>query len=255
MAYSGTAGLSTVFPTARTPARSSRPRAPTTKSRTSARSVATARSTGRATARSKPPCKYGPRVDGYCPKKPPRLTEASTGAIGTASSSSRKSSRAPLGERVIVESAKEAAQTAVQRAIPRTRLTRKQLATQTRVVIGEAKKTVGKSVAKAIELGKTPVKALAGAGAVSAGATGAALAAAGILSYWVTKKILEIPANRRAARSAKAAAAADAYRQARLDLAARQGKPLSQAQLVELATAFKAELAKLGLTTKDLGGL
>ena len=97
-----------------------------------------------------------------------------------------------------------------------------------------------------------PVGTAAGVGG---GTTAVLLAAAGMLSYWVTKKILEIPANRRADRAAKAAAAADAFKAAHRELAEKLKRPLTVSEAQGLGKAFKVELAKLGLSSTDLGGL
>ena len=92
-------------------------------------------------------------------------------------------------------------------------------------------------------------------GALGAGATGVVLAAAGLLSYWITKKLLEIPERRRQERAAKAAAAADAFRESHREMAKKLGRPLTIGEAQSLGVAFKAELKKLGLSSTDLGGL
>ena len=97
-----------------------------------------------------------------------------------------------------------------------------------------------------------PVGTAAGVGG---GTTAVILTAAGLLSYWLTKKLLEIPANRRAERAAKAAAAADAFKAAHREMEAKLKRPLTVSEAQQLGKAFKVELAKLGLSTTDLGGL
>lgn len=56
-------------------------------------------------------------------------------------------------------------------------------------------------------------------------------------------------------RAAEAAAAADAYRMARVTAEAQQGAPLSAVQHQQLAKAFKDQLTALGLDSTNLKGL
>jgi hypothetical protein len=120
----------------------------------------------------------------------------------------------------------------------------------------ELAKTPGatsKALSELRALAAKPVSSLGGAAAMF-GTYGLA-AAVGVLTYYLTSKILAIPAERRAMKSAKAAAAADAFRLAHQDLAAKLGRPLTIPEAKALSTQFRAELAKLGLSTTDLSGL
>lgn len=102
------------------------------------------------------------------------------------------------------------------------------------------------------ELASSPV-GKAGA-AILFGEIGLA-AAVGTLTYLLAAKILALPAERRALKSAKAAAAADAFRVSHVELAKKLGRPLTIPEVKALSTAFRGELAKLGLSTTDLSGL
>jgi len=100
------------------------------------------------------------------------------------------------------------------------------------------------------------IAADAAAGSVGATAAGlGGIALAGTLAYFITKYVLERPDRARASLQENAARAADAYRAARLKIAADQGRALSPGQQKQLARFFQAELQKLGLTKDDLSAL
>lgn len=146
---------------------------------------------------------------------------------------------------------REVAQTAVQRTIPKLTLTARGRAKQTRVLIGEAKKAIGGVLKAAPKLGVA-------AGAIGLKGTAASLggaALAGIAAFWITTQVLKALERRRLAPGEKAFEAAMAYRRARLEAAATQGAPLTAAQQVVLAGAFRAQLKALGFSTSELGSL
>jgi hypothetical protein len=80
-------------------------------------------------------------------------------------------------------------------------------------------------------------------------------AIAGAAAYWITTALLNRKARTREERAINASRAATAYRNLRADIAAKQRRPLSAAQLRQAATAFQVELSKLGLSTADLRNL
>lgn len=106
------------------------------------------------------------------------------------------------------------------------------------------------------KVGGVPVRALLGAGtkAEIAGTMGV-IAMAGVLSYYITKYVLEAPDRKRATLQANAARAADAYRLARQKIASDQGRPLTATQQKQLGNLFKQKLQELGLSTNDLSKL
>lgn len=198
----------------------------------------------------KPPCKYGPRgADGLCPKKP--RMEASTFDFGadapstSARAPAKKSSASSLAERVIVGSAKEAAQTVIQQTVPKLRLTKKQMASQTRILIAEGKKSTGAAVARvasaAAKVGKTlaaPVAALSGT--MVAAALGAGLAAFAATTYLINR--IKDKKERKAQAEFQAA---QAYRQARLVAEQQKGSPLTAGEQASLSRQFKDAIARI----------
>lgn len=184
----------------------------------------------------KPPCKYGPRTKaGKCPKKPRTLKQAVQRDLG--------SDTRPTGGGSATSG---------------------YLGTVAQKAVDKAATAAGNRAARSAEaaLKKYGAARKSGAGAIGttvAAAGGKAIAGvalAGIAAYWVTSKILEARQQRRTKRADLAAAAADGYRMARLEAQRlNKGRPLTTAQHLELANAFKAELKKLGLSTTDLGKL
>lgn len=174
--------------------------------------------------KGKPACKYGPRgADGYCPKKPSRPKGAKVASFKLPKRQSRTIGR--LGSAV----GGSIAASTVRGAIRSAPLIKTLL--------------------------KSPVGAIAGAGIGTAATSALAVAAAGLLSYYVTSQIIAARKAKRMKRAEEAAIAADGYRQARLDLERQQGRPLTAAEQRILAFNFQQQLAALGLSTTDLGGL
>lgn len=193
--------------------------------------------------KGKKPCKYGPRdADGYCPKKP---------------------SRNPFAD----DASEEAP---APKARPK-KLTKKQKDAE-RTLKKITDKGADKLVENTFAVLKDPVKAKAAATAIKtiakmnvgdvakAGAAGYTLlggvALAGIAAFAATHYIITRRAANKEAKQQQAYEAALAYRQARADAMAKQGgKPLTAAQQTLLSSAFKKELAKLGLSSDNLKGL
>jgi hypothetical protein len=125
--------------------------------------------------------------------------------------------------------------------------------------VGRAVRAVGALRGKTVR--GTAVRAAVRAGAGRAGARlalgylGGAAAVAGVAAYYITRAIINRRARTREERAENAFQIAKAYRLMRADLAKRQGFPLTTEQLQLAAQTFKTELAKLGLTTTDLGRL
>jgi hypothetical protein len=78
---------------------------------------------------------------------------------------------------------------------------------------------------------------------------------AGLAAYYITRAVINRRAKTREERAENAYQIARAYRLMRADLKKRQGYKLTAEQLALAAQTFKTELAKIGLTTSDLGGL
>lgn len=190
----------------------------------------------KAPPKPKPPCKYGPRTKaGKCPKKPKTLKQAVQRdlASDTRPTSGSSATTAHLGS-AAQKAIDKAATAAGNRAAAKVESAIKSYAKERKSGVGALGATV------------------AGAGAAKI----AGVALAGLAAYWVTSKILEARQLKRTKRAELAAAAADGYRQARLEAQRlNKGKALSTAQHLELSNAFKAELKKLGLSTTDLGKL
>lgn len=123
-----------------------------------------------ASSRSKPPCKYGPRgADGYCPKKPKAAAKAPTvKQLTSVSGASRQAGEVLRSKKATTSQKKEAV---------------KVLGA---AVAGEATKKVGESVAreakKAVRQNKGAIKkaakTVAGSGALAAGARAGVVGAA-----------------------------------------------------------------------------
>jgi hypothetical protein len=170
---------------------------------------------------SKRPCKYGRGSDGYCNKKPSTTSwyDKNPPATKSDTSSSRPSS-----------SAEKAAEKVTEKAVDK--------------VISNGKTAA--ATGAIIKLLKTPVSQV---GARALGAT----AIAGIAAFAVTHYILTKVAKTKAAKQQAAYEAGEAYKQARkLAQEANKG-PLTAQQQAQLAAAFRAQLAKLGLSTTNLG--
>lgn len=182
----------------------------------------------------KAPCKYGPRTaSGRCPKKPKNLAAAlKRDREGGADAFTRGSASGTLVGSALEKAAGKA----------------------TDRIAGQLGRKVNRA-AGAYAAARTAGKAGTAVGAASAGQL-AAVALAGIASYYITSKVLQYFRQKKLDRAAAAAAAADAYRLARLDAVRQQrGRPLTAAQHAQLAAAFKSELRKLGLDTSNLKGL
>jgi hypothetical protein len=101
---------------------------------------------------------------------------------------------------------------------------------------------------KLTEIAKTPVgKLVKTGGALAVGTTAALAIIAGTASYYGTTYLLGRLAQSREAKKPAAIKfeAAQAYRQARLDAAAKLGRPLSGPEQKYLADQFKAKLATI----------
>ena len=181
-------------------------------------------------ARGKPACKYGPRgPDGLCPKKP-ASSRGKTLSYSAPRPLPKRQSRlagrvgsATAG--VLVSSAFRAAKNPTVRQGVKTLLT------------------------------KLPVGKVIASGAAGASTTAGIVLAAGLLSYYVTTRILEARKARRMKRAEEAALAADGYVLARRETEARLKRPLNAYEQRILADKFKQQLAALGLSTSTMNKL
>lgn len=228
MSYDGVRGWSTVFPTAKSSAAASAAAAPARKRTSSARSARP--------KRGKPPCKYGPRdAAGYCPKKPPAA--ARSALVGSTAAPKKKgSTRAGLGEKVVLA----ATRAAVGKVIPRA---------PSRRTIAKAARARGAAIKKAATAGVERIGAAAGkagkflaAPVALSGATVAAVAAAGAASYLATTAVINAIKNRKEREAQRKFQIAQAYRQSRIQAEAAAGRPLTASEQLKLSSAFKAQI-------------
>lgn len=180
--------------------------------------------------RGKPACKYGPRgADGFCPKKPSTSRGKSLSYSAPRPLPKRQSRLAGrVGSAtagVLVSSAFRAAKNPTVRQGVKTLLT------------------------------KLPVGKVVASGAAGASTTAGIVLAAGLLSYYVTTRILEARKARRMKRAEEAALAADGYVLARREAEARLKRPLNAYEQRILADKFKQQLAALGLSTTTMNKL
>jgi hypothetical protein len=245
MPYDGTSGMKTVFPTVRLPGEVDTP---------SPRSRAAKKSPGRSKPRkAKRSCKYGPRgSDGLCPKKPrASIADRALAKIGGIKATTR-------GKQSVVTRLQRKAEGRVGSLFAGAALAKSQALktgaqrTIARLAGPGVKGTVGAGL-KAIA--RAPVSRIVSSGAAGFAGTLGAVALAGIASYAITTKILNIRKKRRMDRAELAAAAADAYRAARLRAEEEKGAPLTRGEQLTLATEFKSQLEALGLSTTNLKGL
>lgn len=214
MGYEGTAGWTTVFPTAG-------------KGTTSVRSGS--RSTTR-TKKPKPPCKWGPRLaNGRCPLKPRTERAQASGYVRSLASSVAGTKRGSAGDRIAGAVGATAGAAALRRLKSAT-----------------MQKAGGAGAAEVLaRVGPKSLLALRFGG----------VAAAGLLAYYVTKRIIENRAIAKATRAEKAFAISQAYREARVEAERLNRGPLTPRQHADFRDLFKAQLAELGLSTDNLKGL
>lgn len=126
---------------------------------------------------------------------------------------------------------------------------KKKLTPRQRSQRNREKKQIADSVGKKLlEIGKTPVGTLVkSGGALAAGSTAALVVIAGTAAYYGTTYIINRLAQAREAKKPSSVRfeAAMAYRQARMDAAAKLGRPLSSAEQKYLGQQFKAKLATI----------
>jgi len=109
--------------------------------------------------------------------------------------------------------------------------------------------------AKLYELTRgVPLKELGTVG-ITTGALVGAAAIAGIAALAVTSAGINRYVRTLEDRRENAFKIAQAYRQARIRIEEKQRQPLTSSQFKDLKYAFDRELGKLGLSTKNLGGL
>lgn len=243
MPYGGQDGWKTVFPTA-----GGKPAAAGGDGTKPARK-------GRAkkAPKRKPACKYGPRgPDGLCPRKP-RATVVGRALAKVGGIRATTRGRQSIATRLARKAEGRVSTVAATLALTKGRaLTTAARRAATRLA-GPGVKGSIPAAAKAIL--RSPVSKVASAGAAGFSATLGAVALAGIASFAITTYIINARKKRRMDRAELAAAAADAYRQARADAVAQKGAPLSGLEHQVLAAEFKRQLSDLGLDTANLKGL
>jgi len=204
------------------------------------RRVATTRpARGRRGRPARKPCKYGPRgPDGLCPKKP-RPTFGERVAAKTVGIRATSRGRATVATRIERALTSRATTAAAAYAISRGRTAK----TGARRAIARLAGPGGKGTIAAglAAIGRKGVTTL------PKKFVGGAVIGAFITSYLTTTGLLKRWKSRRLEKQQLAAEAADAYRAARLGLAAEQGQPLSPEQHRLLADAFKTQLADIGV--------
>jgi len=217
VSYEGVSGLYTVFPTAKPP-------------KASRSSGAGAGSGGRSSKRKK-----GRRAKAT-------LSERALAGFGGIRSTAR-GSKLGVVDRLTRKAESRVTGIAGSLATAAGRRAAKKLKSKARILLGpNLKKGAG-------ALLRSPVSKVATA---SFAGTLSAVALAGIASYSITTYILEARKRRKMDRAEQAAAAADAYRAARIAAAEKQGQPLTSKQQAQLAAIFKTKLSSLGLSTTNL---
>jgi len=175
-------------------------------------------------SKGKKPCKYGERVDGYCPPRP----SDDGGGRGASGSGSGFGLSPTLGfgggSRKRTPARSSRAATAARTALKN--------------IAGKAGSKLGPAAARG--LGK-----LAAPAALTGSTIGLALAA-GLASYAATTKILNTIKDRKERKAQAAFNAAQAYRLARERAVSKLGRSLTALEHGELSRAFKAELATIG---------
>lgn len=175
-----------------------------------------------AAPRPKPPCKYGPRVDGYCPKKPP------AGASGGRRTSGRAKPPCKYGPRGEDGYCPKKGQGSVSVG----GVTAKLPASVTRKIEASVTKSLAPAVTKALPyIAKASLVGLAGYAA-----------------YWLTSKLQRY---RYKTYDDLRYAAANAYREARQQAAADNGRGLTPAENKQLADYFKQSMAQLDQWERD----
>lgn len=180
--------------------------------------------------KEKKPCMYGPRLrNGRCPTKPRTPRARAAGITRGIYSAATGSKRGSSGDK-IAGAVGGALGTAGIRLLKQ------------KIQVNAATKA-GATLAK---IGPRAILRLAGG----------AVLAAGLVSYYLTKAILNNRAAKKATRQERAFLAARAYRDARLGaIEINGGRRLSGRDNEALSDAFKAQLEELGLSSTNLKGL
>lgn len=208
-------------------------------------------SSGSSTRSTSKPCAYGDRLpDGKCPKKP-KVARARKAKMPRLVAVPKTLKAPQITRRNPLKVSTEGKLIAGAVAYGGRGAARKALTTAGRALANLQGKTVGGTAARAA--------IRAGAGAAGARlATGMLLggaAMAGLLSYYITKGIIDYRRSTKEARAQNAFEMAKAYRRTRIDIETRQKRPMTPNQHQQLAAVFQAELAKLGLSSRDLSKL
>lgn len=233
MSYDGVSGLYTVFPTAGARPSSGPSARASSPSGGRACKYGPRLSNGRCPpkpASEKPPCKYGPRLaNGRCPLKPRTEKAQAAGLVRGVVSSVTGARRGSAGDRIAG---------AVGGSLGVAALRRVKSATLQKAGGAGAQEVlsrVGPRAALALRFG--------------------GVAAAGLLAYYITKRIIENRAIARETRAEQAFRISQAYREARVEAERLNKGPLTPRQQADFRDIFKAQLAALGLETDNLKGL
>jgi len=183
------------------------------------------RSVSRAQPAPKPkrPCKYGARVDGYCPKKPPSASRQTTVRrsarpckYGPRDADGYCPKKNSLGSTAV----RRRAETAVSRAVERAVVAgARKISPSTYAKLGATAASVGRFAAKASLVGL-----------------------AGLAAYWVTKQVQRI---RFKTYDDLRYEVAQAYRRSRQAIAEAEGRGLTPAEGAQLSQWFKARTATI----------
>jgi len=186
--------------------------------------------------KGKKPCKYGRGSDGYCKKKPSAARESYDFTQEEAPAPKPRKKKASAAERKLTTSAGKVGG-----------------------LIGEK---VGSAAYKAVsnkenrkalsDFLKVPVSAIPALPALGKAAALGGVAIAGIAAFAITTYLVQKRAANKEQKQQQAFEVAQAYRQARLLAAEKQGKPLSAAQQAQLSAAFKSKLKSMGIDTSSL---
>jgi len=185
---------------------------------------ASRRSVSRAPAAPKPPrpCKYGARVEGYCPKKPPSASRATSGRskppckYGPRDADGYCPKKNSLGSTAV----RRRAETAVSRGVERAVVAGvRKVSPQTYAKLGATAASVGRFAAKASLVGL-----------------------AGLAAYWLTTQAMKF---RFKSYDDFRFEAANAYRRSRQAISEAEGRGLTPAEGAQLSRWFKERMARI----------
>lgn len=197
----------------------------------------------RSSGRRKAPCKYGARIDGRCPPAP-KQPLAIPRTLNLPEPQGKKAPLLSREEKQILGLAGLSGRRAIKRTLTRTAAAAGRLAGKT--VKGQALRAAARAGGRGAA-GRVAAR-------IAAGSLLGAAAIAGLAAYYVTTMYINRKAKSREQRAQNAFEVARASRALRLDIEARQGRPLTPEQRAQMQQTFRAEMTKIGIPLSDIGG-